>query len=236
MRRWLFMAAAGSLFLAVPLWGQRGGRGGMAMGGARGGYVAHGGGFAGAAPHPGNFGRIYPVHGPGFPVHPGHPIHYPRFIFTSYPWWAYRGFFRYPWWPGWFGGVGFGWWNGSFSDPSDPSPANAYAPADNSSANIAYVQQQREIDRLNDEVTRLQAERVPATPPPQPQAAEIRAETVLVFRDRHSDEIQNYAIVGETLWVFDQQRASKVPIAQLDVPATTKANADRGIDFRLPGH
>jgi len=55
-----------------------------------------------------------------------------------------------------------------------------------------------------------------------------------VFRDRHSEEIRNYAIAGETLWVFTQQRARKIPIAELDVPATTKANEDRGIDFRLP--
>jgi len=56
---------------------------------------------------------------------------------------------------------------------------------------------------------------------------------VLVFRDHHSEEIQNFAIVGETLWVFTEQRARKIPIAALDVPATTKANDSRGIDFRL---
>jgi hypothetical protein len=58
---------------------------------------------------------------------------------------------------------------------------------------------------------------------------------VLVFRDRHSEEILNYAIKGERLWVFTEQRARKIPIAELDVPATTKANTERGIDFRLPG-
>ncbi|HME57460.1 MAG TPA: hypothetical protein VKF63_03920, partial [Terracidiphilus sp.] len=62
----------------------------------------------------------------------------------------------------------------------------------------------------------------------------IHAATVLVFRDRHSEEIQNYAIVGKTLWVFTEQRARKIPIAELNVPATTKANEARGIDFRLP--
>jgi hypothetical protein len=97
-------------------------------------------------------------------------------------------------------------------------------------------EQQQEIDRLNDEVARLRAERVPANSTPEPPAAQIRADTVLVFRDRHSEEIGNYAIVGETLWVFTQQRARKIPIAELDIPAMTKANADRGIDFRLPGH
>ena len=58
---------------------------------------------------------------------------------------------------------------------------------------------------------------------------------MLVFRDHHSEEIDNYAIVGKTLWVFTEQRARKIPIADLNVPATTKANEDRGIEFRLPG-
>ncbi len=70
--------------------------------------------------------------------------------------------------------------------------------------------------------------------PQPPPKAEIRAGTVLVFRDRHSEEIQNYAIVGKTVWVFTEQRARKIPIAELNIPATTKANEARGIDFRLP--
>jgi len=66
-------------------------------------------------------------------------------------------------------------------------------------------------------------EQAPADPP-----------TVLVFRDQHQREIQNYAIVGQTLWSFSPQRTEKISLAQLDIPATTKANDDRGVDFRLP--
>ena len=234
MRRWMFMAALSAL-LVIPLWGQRGGRGGMAMGGGGGGYVARGG-FVGS-PRAG-YG-FHPVYGPGFPTHPSHypyfsPGHYPYYP-RRYPWWAYRSFYGYPWWWGWYGGVGIGWLGSSYSYPAQPYPGYADAPADNSSANVAYAQQQEEIDRLNDEVARLRAERVPSVPASQAPEAQIRAETVLVFRDHHSEEIQNYAIVGETLWVFTEQRARKIPIAALDVPATTKANDSRGIDFRLPG-
>ncbi len=66
-------------------------------------------------------------------------------------------------------------------------------------------------------------EQAPADPP-----------TVLVYRDQHQREIQNYAIVGQTLWSFSPQRTEKIPLSQLDIPATTKANDDRGVDFRLP--
>jgi len=34
--------------------------------------------------------------------------------------------------------------------------------------------------------------------------------------------------------MFTDQRARKVPVAELDLPATTKANEARGIEFRLP--
>jgi len=127
-----------------------------------------------------------------------------------------------------------GWSGAYYSYPEESYPVNDFVPSDSSNAYIAY-EQQHEIDRLNDEVARLRSERAATNPVPQPVTAEIRAETVLVFRDRHSEEIQNYAIVGNTLWVFTQQRARKIPIVELDIPATTKANTDRGIDFRLPG-
>ena len=225
---------AWSALLVIPLWGQRGGRGGMAMGGVWGGYVPRGG-FVGSPR--GGYG-FHPVYGPGFPTHPGHypyffPGHYPYYP-RRYPWWAYRSFYGYPWWWRWNGGVGIGWLGSSYSYPAQPYPGDADAPADNSSANVAYAQQQEEINRLTDEVARLRAERAPSVPATEMPEAQIRAETVLVFRDHHSEEIQNYAIVGQTLWVFTEQRARKIPIAALDVPATTKANDSRGIDFRLP--
>ena len=75
---------------------------------------------------------------------------------------------------------------------------------------------------------------------PAPRHSEERTEaapaTVLVFRDEHKQEIQNYAIVGQTLWNFNPQHTQKIPLSDLDIPATTKANDDRGVSFNLPGH
>jgi hypothetical protein len=59
--------------------------------------------------------------------------------------------------------------------------------------------------------------------------------TLLVFRDQHTQEVHNYAIIGQTLWSFAPQRTQKIPLSDLDIPATTKANDDRGVTFRLPG-
>jgi len=57
--------------------------------------------------------------------------------------------------------------------------------------------------------------------------------TVLVFRDGHKQEVNNYAIMGQTLYVFDA-RTQKIALGDLDVPATIKANDDRGVQFQLP--
>jgi hypothetical protein len=58
---------------------------------------------------------------------------------------------------------------------------------------------------------------------------------VLVFRDQHRQEVQNYAIVGQTLWSFAPQHTKKIPLDDLDLPATSKANDERGVDFHVPG-
>ncbi len=75
-----------------------------------------------------------------------------------------------------------------------------------------------------------------ATPPQhREESAQAVAATVLVFRDQRKQEVQNYAIVGQTLWVFAPERTQKIPLAELDINATQKTNDERGVDFRLPG-
>lgn len=72
----------------------------------------------------------------------------------------------------------------------------------------------------------------PASPdeapvPDQPQ-------TVLVFKDGHQLEVQNYAVIGDTLYDLSPGHRQKIPVADLDLSSTAKQNDDRGVDFRLP--
>jgi len=98
----------------------------------------------------------------------------------------------------------------------------------------------REIDRLRDEVERMREEQVSreqarqAALQPQPSVEEKPPTTILIFRDGRRSEVQNFAIVGQTLWVFSEQRARKIPVSDLDVEATRKVNADRGVELRFP--
>ena len=58
--------------------------------------------------------------------------------------------------------------------------------------------------------------------------------TVLIFKDGHQFDVLNYAIVGDTLFDFAADRTKKILLADLDLPATRKANDDRGVDFQIP--
>ena len=98
----------------------------------------------------------------------------------------------------------------------------------------------RQVERLRDEVERLREEQASreqarqAALQPRPSVEDKAAPTILVFRDGRRSEVKNFAIVGQTLWVFTEQRARKIPISDLDVEATRKANAGRGVEVRLP--
>jgi len=89
---------------------------------------------------------------------------------------------------------------------------------------------------------------VPRNPPPPPpnepqpesyqpprnrQNSQEAEFTVLVFRDGHRQEVANYAIMGSTLFVLSGPRA-RIPMAELDVPATERVNQNRGIEFSVP--
>jgi hypothetical protein len=69
---------------------------------------------------------------------------------------------------------------------------------------------------------------LPATPEQKPPL------TVFVYRDGREMEAQDYAILGDTLWVFSDQTTHRVPLADLDLPKTQRVNADRGVDFVQP--
>jgi hypothetical protein len=76
----------------------------------------------------------------------------------------------------------------------------------------------------------------PAATAPDPAPADDRPSIpiVLIYRDGHEQEIANYAIVGQTLYDLGTFVAHKIPLADLNLKATVKANDDRGVEFALP--
>jgi hypothetical protein len=96
---------------------------------------------------------------------------------------------------------------------------------DYSSRRGPYVERTQDYER-SAEPFATPAEQVPPSDQPQ---------TVLIFRDGHQTEVQNYAVVGRTLYDLTPGRYRKIALADLDLSATTKQNDDRGIDFKVPG-
>ena len=80
---------------------------------------------------------------------------------------------------------------------------------------------------------RPESEAAPAAPPAETPVPD-QPQTVLVFKDGHQLEVQNYAVIGDTLYDLTPGRHHKILLAELDLTSTAKQNDDRGIDFRLP--
>jgi hypothetical protein len=141
----------------------------------------------------------------------------------GYGWpWGYAGFYD-PWW----------WWNSDSNYDQDYND------------NLALAQQMNEQSLEEQQMLRQEGadgdqDAYARSAPPRPvreeekQGTAIIPATALVFRDQHRQEVDNYAIVGQTLWVFAPKQAQKIALPDLDVPATVKANEDRGVTFRIP--
>jgi|SRR5580704_10713322 hypothetical protein len=231
MRRAVAVAAF-SLVLAVPVaWSQRGGaRGG---GGGHSAGMSRGPGFSSTAGMHSASGSFHGCFNCGH-VHTHFSNSFVRFYSPRYryPRYAYGYGYYWPW-----------YWDTSSYDHDDSS----------------YPDASRQIDDLNQQVQQLR-EQLDASQyeparygPPAPSrqtesgtqparenknAEKLPAQqdlaTVLVFRDQRIQEVKNYAIVGKTLVVIADARQRKIPLADLDLEATSKLNEERGVDFQLP--
>jgi hypothetical protein len=161
----------------------------------------------------------------------------------------YRGLYGYgPWAGGW---IGPGYLGYPFDDGYgyDDSAADAnggagdYGPGDYGSANYGDPNYGPgpgyggyEAQPANQPPVPYQArpdERRPEySQPAAPPVAE--SSVTLVFKDgRPEEHIHNYILTRTTLSILDQRRRD-IPVDELDLAATQKANRDAGVDFRLP--
>jgi hypothetical protein len=241
----LWLIAAVLLAVSMPLSAQRGG--GHASFGGRGGMSAHGGfaGHVGAGrasvgmrSRPGFAPRVY-AHGSSFnrPFQNRGFNHFRnrdrdrRFRFGA-RWnhcygygcgWGYA--YPYLW-----GGIDPYWWGDDSSYDQDQQDQIDMANRMN-----AQSLEEQQMRKQQDDPPGNQDAFARSMPPAAPQAnVQPAPATVLVFRDQHKMEVQNYAIVGQTLWNFTPQRTQKIPLSDLDLQATVKVNDERGIEFRLP--
>ena len=67
-----------------------------------------------------------------------------------------------------------------------------------------------------------------------PKPAEDQPQTLLIYKDGHEDQVQNYAVVGSMLYDLTPGQHRKIPLADLDLKATAQQNDDMGISFQVP--
>jgi hypothetical protein len=96
-----------------------------------------------------------------------------------------------------------------------------------------YDERLSRIERQMDQAEAKGQNPDPAPAPVQPPAPESKA-TTLVYRNGRTEEVKNYAIVGDTLFDFTSDGRRRISLYDLDLRATQKVNDEHGVDFRLP--
>ena len=162
----------------------------------------------------------------------------------SHPHHFHAGFhwrFGYPYY-----GYGYSWpwyWDTSSYDNNDSSyQADASRQIDDLSQQVQQLREQLDASQSAQYRSGPPAPPPPAETGPQPIRQQDKQKlpappdlaTVLVFRDQRIQEVSNYAILGKNLVVIADERQRKIPLADLDLDATTKLNEERGVDFQLP--
>jgi hypothetical protein len=146
------------------------------------------------------------------------------------------GFFGAPFYSGFYGPGYYGEYGNYGYGPPAPQPVVVNSDNGNSAELAAQVQQ------LTDEVSDLRSEenrryyddRAKASSGETLSAKEPAAATIFVFTDGHRISAKNYAIAGQTLWIFGEQSAHKYQLSDLDAGATEQANAANGVEFHVP--
>ena len=177
--------------------------------------IIAGPGFGRGFAHPGVVGRGLVNPGVGFGF-----VRQPRVLFTQ----PYLGFYD----PFWTAPI--------YTQPAYVAPVQVGPSYVEPSVSQAEVDLAYEVQRLSREVEQLRLEQSAAAPrqlaPPPPERPAVPV--VLVFRDGRRQSIMNYAIVGQTLWVLDELNSVRIPLSDLDLDATQRANPGQGLRLVTP--
>jgi hypothetical protein len=131
------------------------------------------------------------------------------------------------------GVIGFppdtGFYDDSFNEPPYPSEPTALQP------DYGYNEYPPNYPDYGAQYAQYPQPGEPAPVTQVPSTAATAETVTLIFNNgQPPEQIQNYLATRTTLMVIDGTRRREIPIAELDVPATVKANRAAGIDFSLP--
>jgi hypothetical protein len=153
-------------------------------------------------------------------------------LWSNWGWGGYPGYFGpgYPW-----SSLSYPGFPEDYQSGQEEQSAAGYGPPPDYAAGPGYDDTlANQIQELSQEVAALRQQQ--SQPPAQSETApqEKATPTVFAYRDGHHFEAQNYAIQGQTLWVFGDQITRRISLADLDLSATKQLNDARGVEFSLP--
>jgi len=171
--------------------------------------------------------------------HDGHH-HYHYGFYGSYGW------VGYPYWPTY--GWGYPYLTSYWPSTWDSSSDYDQEPASNNFASQYPEYAPGPYEESQPEPEQEQPDRPAYTPWPYSRPAPSdsssapvtaaptsEAPVTLVFKDgRPNEQIHNYLLTASALTVFDLHRRD-IPVEEIDVEATAKANREAGVEFALPG-
>jgi hypothetical protein len=64
-------------------------------------------------------------------------------------------------------------------------------------------------------------------------ATEPAVAVTFIFHDGRHIGAQNYAITGQTLWIFNEHTSRRYLLSDLDFAATEKANSANGVEIHF---
>lgn len=152
--------------------------------------------------------------------HPGRRDHRGGYGYVGYPYFPYLGYAE----------TGFD--NFAESAPIYPAEGIGVEPAAGNEVTRQLEQLSAQIDdlqsRLNEGQQGKQTSAASGTvEPEQPSAPPL----TVVLSDGRTLKVQNYAVVGDTLWDLSSQPVRKIPAAKIDLPASSKASESSGVEF-----
>jgi hypothetical protein len=152
-----------------------------------------------------------------------------------------------------FGGYGLPLYYGDYDSPSNVAYSEHALRYDDSRDRemndllLDLRDQQRELDYMINNMQRQQGQAGQQQQQgPQQRGSMLRQQmgtarpereqpaTALVFKDGRRVDVHNYVIAKNTLTILDGGMRQHFALSQLDIPATQKANEDRGVTFKAP--
>jgi hypothetical protein len=113
--------------------------------------------------------------------------------------------------------------------PGDPSLEGE--PTDTAGLSAQVQQLSAQLNDLQNQLSQRNLSPSAGAPDATPQQGAPAPPLTVVLNSGQTLQIQNYAVMGDTLWDLSSQTSHRIPVSSIDIPASTKASEATGAEF-----